>query len=68
MLLMTVDSKAPCTARACIRLVEETGIDVYGKEAVEQAMGQVGLDRKIRAEGLTVEEWGELYKRLTTDD
>ena len=25
---------APCTARACIRLLEATGVDLYGKEAV----------------------------------
>ncbi|OGX04369.1 MAG: hypothetical protein A3G87_01950 [Omnitrophica bacterium RIFCSPLOWO2_12_FULL_50_11] len=25
---------APCTASACVRLIEETGVDVYGKEAV----------------------------------
>ena len=28
------EGMAPCTARACIRLIEETGVDVYGKEAV----------------------------------
>ena len=33
-LLINKEGLAPCTARACIRLVEETGVDVYGKEAV----------------------------------
>lgn len=33
-LLINKEGLAPCTARACIRLIEETGVDVYGKEAV----------------------------------
>lgn len=33
-LLINKEGLAPCTARACIRLVEEAGVDVYGKEAV----------------------------------
>ncbi|OGW88792.1 MAG: hypothetical protein A3A73_00330 [Omnitrophica bacterium RIFCSPLOWO2_01_FULL_50_24] len=33
-LLMNKQGLAPCTASACLRLVEETGVDVYGKEAV----------------------------------
>ena len=33
-LLINKDGLAPCTARACVRLIEETGVDVYGKEAV----------------------------------
>lgn len=28
------DGLAPCTARACLRLIEETGVDVFGKEGV----------------------------------
>ncbi len=33
-LAINKEGLAPCTARACIRLIEETGVDVYGKEAV----------------------------------
>ncbi|OGW84894.1 MAG: hypothetical protein A3C35_06865 [Omnitrophica bacterium RIFCSPHIGHO2_02_FULL_46_11] len=33
-LLMNKEGLAPCTARACIRLIEETGVNVYGKEGV----------------------------------
>lgn len=33
-LLINKEGLAPCTARACVRLIEETGVDVYGKEAV----------------------------------
>ena len=33
-LLINKEGLAPCTARACIRLIEEAGMDVYGKEAV----------------------------------
>ena len=33
-LLINKEGLAPCTARACIRLIEETGLDVYGKEGV----------------------------------
>ena len=33
-LLINKEGLAPCTARACIRLIEETGVDVYGKEGV----------------------------------
>jgi len=33
-LLINKEGLAPCTARACIRLIEETGINVYGKEGV----------------------------------
>lgn len=33
-LAMNKEGLAPCTARACIRLIEETGVDVFGKEAV----------------------------------
>ena len=33
-LLINKEGLAPCTARACVHLIEETGVDVYGKEAV----------------------------------
>src|SRR3989338_6625068 len=33
-LLMNKEGLAPCTARACLRLIEETGVDLYGKEGV----------------------------------
>ncbi|MBI4372672.1 MAG: bifunctional 5,10-methylenetetrahydrofolate dehydrogenase/5,10-methenyltetrahydrofolate cyclohydrolase [Candidatus Omnitrophica bacterium] len=33
-LLINKEGLAPCTARAVIRLIEETGVDVYGKEGV----------------------------------
>ncbi len=33
-LVIHKEGLAPCTARACIRLIEETGVDVYGKEGV----------------------------------
>ncbi|MBI4395031.1 MAG: bifunctional 5,10-methylenetetrahydrofolate dehydrogenase/5,10-methenyltetrahydrofolate cyclohydrolase [Candidatus Omnitrophica bacterium] len=33
-LLINKEGLAPCTARACIRLIEETGANVYGKEGV----------------------------------
>ena len=33
-LLINKEGLAPCTARACLRLVEETGVDVYGKDGV----------------------------------
>ena len=33
-LAINKEGLAPCTARACIRLIEETGVDVFGKEAV----------------------------------
>ncbi|MBI4358312.1 MAG: bifunctional 5,10-methylenetetrahydrofolate dehydrogenase/5,10-methenyltetrahydrofolate cyclohydrolase [Candidatus Omnitrophica bacterium] len=33
-LLINKEGLAPCTARACIRLIEETGVDVYGKEGI----------------------------------
>lgn len=33
-LLINKEGLAPCTARACVHLIEETGVDLYGKEAV----------------------------------
>lgn len=33
-LLINKEGLAPCTARACIRLLEETNLDFFGKEAV----------------------------------
>ena len=33
-LLINKSGLAPCTAEAAVRLIEETGMDVYGKEAV----------------------------------
>jgi methylenetetrahydrofolate dehydrogenase (NADP+)/methenyltetrahydrofolate cyclohydrolase len=33
-LAINKEGLAPCTARACIRLIEETGVEVFGKEAV----------------------------------
>jgi methylenetetrahydrofolate dehydrogenase (NADP+)/methenyltetrahydrofolate cyclohydrolase len=33
-LAINKEGLAPCTARACIRLIEETGVNVFGKEAV----------------------------------
>ena len=33
-LLINKEGLAPCTARACIRLIEETGVNIYGKEGI----------------------------------
>ena len=33
-LAINKEGLAPCTARACVRLIEETGVDIFGKEAV----------------------------------
>ncbi|MBI1977354.1 MAG: bifunctional 5,10-methylenetetrahydrofolate dehydrogenase/5,10-methenyltetrahydrofolate cyclohydrolase [Candidatus Omnitrophica bacterium] len=33
-LVIHKEGLAPCTARSCIRLIEETGIDLFGKEGV----------------------------------